>query len=74
MLYRLNQYIFGLIIITSISFAQNVEITNTIVVGGVSSSSARFWVRTSVPSKVNIEFAEVNNFTGSNISDEITTT
>ncbi len=60
--------------LASLNLAQTVEITNSVVVGGVTSSSARFWVRTSVPSKVNIEFAEENNFTGSNISDEITTT
>jgi len=34
------------------------EITNSIVVGGVTSSSARFWVRTTGFSSVSIELSE----------------
>jgi phosphodiesterase/alkaline phosphatase D-like protein len=74
MLYRLKKYFTLLILTASFSFAQNVEITNTIVVGGVTSNSARFWVRTSVPAKVNIEIADNDIFTNSTLSGEISTT
>ena len=58
----------------SFGFAQTTEIANSIVVGGVTSNSARFWIRTSIPSKVNIEIADNNQFSNSIFSDEITTT
>ena len=71
---RLNSLIITLAIAASLNLAQTVEITNSVVVGGVTPNSARFWIRTSIPSKVNIEIADNNLFSNSTISNEITTT
>ncbi len=62
-----------LLFLSSISSAQNTEVINSIVVGGVTSNSARFWLRTSSSSKVNIEISEEDAFTNSIQSEEITT-
>jgi phosphodiesterase/alkaline phosphatase D-like protein len=70
----INKLLFSLLLVVSINFAQNIEITNSIVVGGVTSNSARFWIRTSVPSQVNIEISEDNLFTNNILGEEISTT
>ena len=69
-----NKILVLLFFILSPSFAQNVEITNSIVVGGVTSNSARFWVRTSIPSPVNIELSESSSFSNSIFGNEVVTT
>jgi len=58
----------------SLGSGQIIEITNSIVVGGVTSNSARFWVRTSIPSQVNIELSADNIFTNGILGSEIVTT
>jgi alkaline phosphatase D len=60
----LMKYFLLFLLIPFISFAQ-VNITNSIAVGGVTSSSARFWVRTSAEAIVNIELSESPAFTNS---------
>jgi alkaline phosphatase D len=66
--------IFTLLFPLLVSFSQNVEITNSIVVGGVTSNSARFWVRTSIPSQINIQLSESSDFSNPLLGSEITTT
>jgi phosphodiesterase/alkaline phosphatase D-like protein len=73
----MNKYIFFLLFLSlciSEIGAQDIEITNSIAVGGVTSNSARFWVRTSVPSFINIEVSEDQNFTSSILGSEKETT
>ena len=73
MFIRIIRLISLLIFFVSFNFAQNIEVTNSIVVGGVTSNSARFWIRTSNPSKVNIEISEDNAFANSSLSEELST-
>ena len=70
----INKLLVLLLFTLSPNFAQNVEITNSIVVGGVSSNSARFWVRTSEPSSINIQLSESSDFSNAIIGNEILTT
>ncbi len=63
-----------LLFLTSINFGQSTVVTNSVVVGGVTANSSRFWVRTSIPSKVNIEVSEDISFAGSKLGEEKITT
>ncbi|MDX1701077.1 MAG: alkaline phosphatase D family protein, partial [Melioribacteraceae bacterium] len=60
-----NYIILCLMLLSSGIYSQEFEITNSIAVGGVTSNSARFWVRTSIPAPVNIEVAEDQTFSSS---------
>lgn len=55
-------------------FSQEIEITNSVAVGGVTSNSARFWVRTSIPASINIEVSEDQSFSSSIKGNEQETT
>jgi alkaline phosphatase D len=71
---KTNYQLLLLLIAFSINIAQNVEVINSVVVGGVTSNTARFWVRTSTPAPIKIELSEDNSFNNSILTDEITTT
>ena len=71
---KINYQFLLLLIAFSINIAQNVEVINSVVVGGVTSNTARFWVRTSTPSPIKIELSTDNSFNNSILTDEITTT
>ena len=65
---------FSLILGFSSHLSQNLELTNSIVVGGVTSNSARFWLRTSVPEIVNIELSQNLSFSETIIGTGTNTT
>ncbi len=49
-------------------------ITNSIVVGGVTPNSARFWVRVSEPAEINIELSTTSSFNSSILGIPVNTT
>ena len=64
----MKKYIYTILCIIICTFeinSQEIEITNSIAVGGVTSNSARFWIRTSIPAPVNIEVSEDQTYSGS---------
>jgi len=57
----IKKFTFVVLIFTFITIHSQ-EITNSIVVGGVTNSSARFWMRISEAGLINVELSENDNF------------